>query len=235
MKKYLVAVLLCSISLFGQQKTISIKYKTELFEEDEEFQVEFVKKMHQEAIINSKLIRFNLLIQDKTAKFYDLPSMSTSDSNSKSFLLATLGFLGNIYTQKDSIYSENKLFGKNKLVQKQMITDWKITNENKKIDNYLCYKATTFYKVINPKGEFNHPVTAWFCPNLPYSFGPLGYGGLPGLILELQVRKSWFGVDKIDFDSKVTFSKEEITKKEKITEEELNTLIKKQTEAMFKD
>lgn len=235
MKKYLVAVLLFSISLFAQQKNISVEYKAELFDDEKEVPNEILKQMIQQALSDSKLVRFNLLIQDKTAKFYDLPSMSISDSNSKTFLLAMLGFVGTIYTHNDTIYSGNNLFGKNKLVQKPMITDWKITNETKKIDDYLCFKATTFYKVINSKGEFNHPVTAWFCPSLPYSFGPLGYGGLPGLILELQVRKSWFGVDKIDFDSKVTFSNEEITKKEKITEEALNILINKQTEAMFKD
>ena len=74
-----------------------------------------------------------------------------------------------------------------------------------------------------------------FCPSLPYSFGPVGYGGLPGLILELQVRKSWFAVSKLDFDSKVTFKEEEFSKKKKISVEELNIQIKKTTDEMFKD
>lgn len=115
------------------------------------------------------------------------------------------------------------------------MTNWKITNESKKIDDYLCFKATGIYQVKNTIGTFDHTVTAWFCPSIPHSFGPIGYGGLPGLILELQVRKSWFGVDKIDFDSKETFSNEEFTKKEKISEEELNKILQEKVDTFLKE
>ena len=74
---------------------------------------------------------------------------------------------------------------------------WRIiSTETKKIDNYTCYKATTEYVVTNPKGTFKHPVVAWFCPEIPISHGPNGYGGLPGLILEIQIRKTLLGAIK---------------------------------------
>ena len=66
---------------------------------------------------------------------------------------------------------------------------WIITNETKMINGYLCIKATTIaYNSDtggwndNPKGE----TIAWFTPKIPFSFGPKGYNGLPGLILEIQ-------------------------------------------------
>ena len=43
-------------------------------------------------------------------------------------------------------------------------------------------------------------MTAWYCPKIPYGFGPKGYGLLPGLILELQERNILFGAYQVTFD-----------------------------------
>lgn len=55
--------------------------------------------------------------------------------------------------------------------------------------------------------------------------GPIGYGGLPGLILEIQVRNVTYGAIKIDVKSEKDF---EIRKDKMniITEEELNKKLK---------
>lgn len=65
--------------------------------------------------------------------------------------------------------------------------DWKITDEKKKINGIICQKATTRKKQISKddKSKFID-IEAWFAPSIPLSFGPLSYGGLPGLILELS-------------------------------------------------
>jgi GLPGLI family protein len=56
---------------------------------------------------------------------------------------------------------------------------WKILNEIKEIAGYVCMKAET----TDPfRGN---PVHAWFSAEIPVSAGPEGYGGLPGMILEL--------------------------------------------------
>lgn len=65
------------------------------------------------------------------------------------------------------------------------------------IQNFKCYKATTKIKFNNGVGDFTRDVTAWYCPSLPFSFGPKGYSGLPGLILELQENNVVFGAKKI--------------------------------------
>lgn len=54
---------------------------------------------------------------------------------------------------------------------------WKIMGEAKQIAGYVCQKAVT-------KVDTNE-VIGWFCPAIPVSAGPNGYGQLPGLILEL--------------------------------------------------
>lgn len=93
------------------------------------------------------------------------------------------------------------MFKKNEfLVIKEYYNDWLIYNESKIINGFTCYKSEYTLKSINRKGkEVKRIVTAWFCPELPYSFGPNGYCGLPGLILELQDKNITYGVKKIEF------------------------------------
>ena len=62
---------------------------------------------------------------------------------------------------------------------------WVISTETKVIDNYTCYKAEFTETYLTFSGVKTKIIVAWFAPSLPYSYGPRGYNGLPGLILEL--------------------------------------------------
>lgn len=56
--------------------------------------------------------------------------------------------------------------------------NWNIDyNSSKRIDKYLCYKATAIFRGSN--------IVAYFTKEIPYSTGPYKFGGLPGLILEV--------------------------------------------------
>lgn len=77
-------------------------------------------------------------------------------------------------------------------------TGWKITEETKLIAGYRCFKATREDMSFGSNGEeAKFPVIAWFCPELPFAFGPFKYGGLPGLILELQTYLAVYGATNI--------------------------------------
>jgi len=58
---------------------------------------------------------------------------------------------------------------------------WKILNEIKEVAGYLCMKAETTDTI---KGQTIH---AWFTDAIPMSGGPEGFGGLPGMILEIDI------------------------------------------------
>ncbi len=58
---------------------------------------------------------------------------------------------------------------------------WKIMGEAKPIAGYVCQKAVAMVDTME--------VIGWFCPTIPVSAGPNGYGQLPGLILELVTDK----------------------------------------------
>jgi len=57
--------------------------------------------------------------------------------------------------------------------------DWKPGTEQRKIQAYVCQNATS------KMGE--ETITAWFAPEIPVSIGPDVYGGLPGLILAVDL------------------------------------------------
>jgi GLPGLI family protein len=57
------------------------------------------------------------------------------------------------------------------------VFDWKISSETENINGYLCTKATCLINAMM--------VTAWFCPTINVSDGPLMYNGLPGFIIRL--------------------------------------------------
>ena len=101
---------------------------------------------------------------------------------------------------------------------------WKLHNETKKIGDYVCYKASTTYVVKNNTGTFNHPVTVWYAPEIPVGFGPVGYGGLPGVIVELTVQYVKYTVSKVTLNPKKKIEIKKPTKGKLVTEEEFNDI-----------
>ena len=64
--------------------------------------------------------------------------------------------------------------------------DWILTDETKKIGDYLCYKATALIQTEQLLGNnFIDSIEAWYTKEIPVSFGIKEFHGLPGLTLEL--------------------------------------------------
>lgn len=76
--------------------------------------------------------------------------------------------------------SNNQLF---RLKSKDVI-NWKLTGQTRKSDNFNEQQATTHFG-----GRF---WIAWFTTDIPIHEGPYKFGGLPGLIVELQDSKNYF-------------------------------------------
>ncbi len=87
--------------------------------------------------------------------------------------------------QKESMH---QLF----LVKDTIQNNWTITYEKKMIGGFKCYKATK-------KCKCGQDIVAWFTPEIPVPFGPAGYGGAPGLILQLTFFKHTLRVKNIKF------------------------------------
>lgn len=208
------------INTFSQERVILVEYGTYfnddngVFTKDKVFGEPFIKAMNE-----AKNLSFGLIINSDGAKFFD-----KSDSELKNLNVdlakAFTNYMGIVYNFDNEIIFQSKILGENIYTKHEIKKDWIVTNESKLIDNYLCYKATSVNKITNKAGQFNFPITAWFCPTIPYQYGPNGYGNLPGLILEIQIRNVTYFMKKIDFDSELNFNKNFLKKAIIITKEE---------------
>lgn len=71
--------------------------------------------------------------------------------------------------------------------------NWVLIDEKKNIDKYTCYKAT-----LKKRDTL---VEAWYTKEISINEGPMGYWGLPGLILEVKEGKKHIEFDKISYSS----------------------------------
>jgi len=92
---------------------------------------------------------------------------------------------------------------------------WKITQESKKIGNYLCFKALD----IESTNKKMKPVV-WFTPEIPVSFGPLKYNGLPGLVILVEKYRRTISASQIILNPKDEIFIEKPSKGRKETIEE---------------
>jgi GLPGLI family protein len=205
MKYYYVFIISLLNSIAFSQKNGVVTYNFRILEDEKFIKNEIIGKFFLEAIEGAKHLKFELTFNDSISEFKLLKNMSLDGQNLEMAIIDSRA-KKEIYIFKNKIYhnNENGLFKENEfLIIGPLNQNWKLTNESKIIDGYTCYKATNEYIVVNSKGTFKHPVIAWFCPQIPISIGPRGYGGLPGLILELQEWNSVFGVEKMEFSNNV--------------------------------
>ena len=198
----------CIVTLFTTiafaQKKGTITYNFKILEDEKFIKNEVIGKFFLQAIEGAKHLKFELTFNDSISEFKLIKNMALDGENLEIAIIDSRA-RKEIYIFKNKIYHNNSngLFKENEfLIIDPLNQNWVYTNESKVIDGYTCYKATNEYIVDNGK-IFKHPVIAWFCPQIPISIGPRGYGGLPGLILELQEWNSVFGVEKIEFSNNV--------------------------------
>jgi GLPGLI family protein len=170
-------------------------------------------------------LNFNLISNKNDIACFAFQGDKNNYDSSVKMFLSLSGYNSIIKQIGDSIVKEQKFEQFNKVynIKEPIEKNWQISTESKEIMGYLCLKATCLNTVTNSAGTFQNQIIAWFCPKLPYQFGPMGYGGLPGLIFELQTKRAIFGLKKIELDSKepiceINFNNENITSK-KLDEE----------------
>ncbi|WP_026994460.1 GLPGLI family protein [Flectobacillus major] len=115
-----------------------------------------------------------------------------------------------------------EMLGKTYIVNDSLhVPNWKIMNQIKDINGYICMKAITEDTVKHQK------IVAWFAQDIPIQAGPERYFGLPGLIMELDINDGnvILLADKIEFKK---LTKETTLKKPKgkvITDREYDKIL----------
>lgn len=198
----LVAILLNSVG-FSQNQNGEVIYKV-IFSEDSTLQKKSDRlfQMQQQAARGSSKIKLILKFNKKFSEFSLLKSIEDSDTK---FAIAWANCRNTIYNDlnaKKSYYnSETSSMGLVKkdefLIFDNLGDNWIISTETKTIDEFECYKATKSIEYSTSKGVQRKDIIAWYCPKIPFSFGPKGYYGLPGLILELTDKNITYVAEKI--------------------------------------
>jgi GLPGLI family protein len=194
-----------------------------------------IYKIHQEfspgLVASAELVdsevNYFLVFSDSSSTFY-IEKKLYSDNRAASFVIRNARYYGKIKQQSNNFITEELQEDFGKFLVSRPYQKWEFHDETKKIGDYLCFKATTYHTVTSPQGKvFKYDFTAWYSPQLPYKFGPAGYGNLPGLIIELQGDSFTYGVTKIDFYENLQNEEIEMPKLKKlklISEEEFEAL-----------
>jgi len=175
--------------------------------------------------INSDLenVEYSLIFNDTTSLFKRNNSLKL-DNKSINFAAGFGGGKGVYYTNNKTglALQQADAFGELFLIQSHLNDfEWELTKEEKIINDKRCYKAI-LKNDKNPNRKFD--TFAWFCPEIPSHFGPIGYGNLPGLIMELHLNKGYsFYAIKIILNEGDTKIKQP-TKGIKVTSEELEEI-----------
>lgn len=234
MRIFIFFLLVYPTFIFGQITSGTITYGIS-YEFDAEMKNGLMASYVQEAMQNAQYATFKLEFNQEAMQFYPMENMEV-DGKRMAFVFAFSLSEGVYYRTKD--YSKNyhsivmERVGRDYIIKIEERLEWELTSESKMINNYLCYRANATQVVDNGVGIFTFPIIAWYCPEIPFPYGPKSYGGLPGLILELQERNALFGVQKINLSSseKKTI---DVPKKGKIvTEEEFNNIIYEANKAL---
>ena len=148
-------------------------------------------------------IDFKLYYKDDKVIFKAEEFMGTP--NQKRFTkMALLPFGNGVYfnTKKEKLHQVNS-FGENFIIKYPInSTNWHITKESKKIGKYTAYKAIAKEK-YGKDNQLTYSIVAWFTPDVNIPYGPIGYSGLPGLILELTKKNVTYYTSKIEINPKI--------------------------------
>ena len=216
---------------WGQIKNGVVIYKKQLiqktFVNKEKGNANFDKfSFIENKMINAlEEIEFKLRFTNNESLYERVKSLKTE--NDKFFRLALAPYGTSVfYSSKNSRLEQADIFGETFLVTKNDLK-WKLLNEQKKIGDYNCFKAIARIEKLYKGDKKEYLKTAWYCPEINASFGPIGYSGLPGLILELSDGKHRYVASKIRLNP-TSFAPIKVPSKgKKVTDEEMDLMFNK--------
>jgi GLPGLI family protein len=148
----------------------------------------------------TKYFSHNRLIRDSImARQIELPSISNGGSyiadmrntpSAGSTKILYRNLQSNTVTVTDNLIFDNYLY-----VDSLLDLKWKILKDTLTINGYLCTKAYTHFR--------GRSFYAWFANSISLPVGPHLFGGLPGLIFQLEESKGNFRYKLLTFEKQV--------------------------------
>ena len=188
-----------------------------------------VKQRVVHSMKNAKPEEFILNFKNGESYYENVPELQEEGTNMGSRAGITPYYTNNV---KNMIIEMSGSLGN---IAREPI-EWEITRETKKIGDYICRQAKTREKLFSRKGHYYYKdVIAWFTPEIPLSYGPKHYNGLPGLILQIEDKEYTLTATKINLNPSSDVKIKRIGKNDKIISQqesfnrirEMNTDIEK--------
>lgn len=188
MKKSLLILLLLVffVKTIGAQNKILVAkyslfpYSEEYFERDKDKPKDF--QSFSLAMRKTLEYQYTLMIDEKNkqAVFYQDTLIVRKVKGKEEYWTEAENKMPYAFRKSDGFYANESLFQSDLYLfaDKSFKYEWDIKNETKKINGITCQKA-----ISNLKGN---KVIAWFSKDIPVSYGPLNYWGLPGLMVQVE-------------------------------------------------
>lgn len=173
-------------------------------------QQEVLKRVFEESGKESA-INFKLIFNNENSVFFAKKVLEKND-NKIDFVSVKAKIMGKIFVnQKTKEVTQHKeKFGEIFNIKSSLDdNEWILTNEQLKIGAYTCYKA-----ILKSNKEKINETIAWYAPELASGIGPLGYCGLPGLVIILKDDIFIYSLKKISYN--LTKQEEKATQRPKI-------------------
>ncbi|MFA7686945.1 MAG: GLPGLI family protein [Moheibacter sp.] len=182
---------------------------------------------------------YKMIISNKESSFTYIEKISNNqDPNMPVIRYAPAGFGTTYHSLTDSVQIKdfNVYDKKYHSFDPLYIFDWEISRETKIVSGYETRKATTTDKAGNS-------VTAWYAPKFSLSHGPAEFWGLPGIILEVEIKSKEFPMTNLYVVNSIKTSEEPLkvikpNKGTQIKEEEIDRIFQEANDRrnqMFND
>lgn len=213
MKKIAILVLMLSVfnSFYSQTNSGKIVYSVRA-NPDLSSTVNPDKKQYNafnnELMSLSTKAKFKLEFNLEKSQFgliENLP-LDITDFKTKMAIMLVKGNRSFFFDAKNGQITEQKKILSDNILIKTKYEDynWKLTKQSKLIGDYLCYKASRNYKHYG-KGnkELEASIIVWYCPTLPYNYGPFESSGLPGLVLMYETKGFIYTASEVNLSKKI--------------------------------
>lgn len=205
----------------------SIIYKYDIVQienSDKQFNQTVVNKFYKNLKENSKNIEYKLSFNYNNSIYGIVKNLSLDKSKNLEYAELITGSKEVIFIDAVKNVSLRKvdMLGDIFIITGNPKKKWILQQTSKLIGKYTCYKA--ILKNDHEKVT-NQEITAWYTPEIPISFGPKGYGNLPGIILELRVGPVIYKATKIKINKDLKIDIKKPTKGIMISEFEFNKFL----------
>lgn len=228
------------IATYKSQKRIDIKLDSTIPDKMQQQMLDQIKKQFQK--------EYELTFTENETSYKEVSKLETPNPTGGMVMVMGSGGDDILYKnlKEKKFVNQLEFFGKQFLIQDTLEQPtWVFEKDTKYIGEYPCFKAT-YNKEVEEKqfqSETNKDteetittktinIEAWYTPQIPVQSGPDKFGGLPGLILELNYDGTTILCSKIILQPKEGVTVKEPKKGDKVSQKEYEEIIEKKIKEM---